>query len=88
MWMIGGSNSSSAGVFAYGTGGARLAASPAGNDQRHRGRQKSPATDRHLGAIDLALTTEELAALDQVSRLPSSYPGWIQEVGRQPLPAQ
>jgi aryl-alcohol dehydrogenase-like predicted oxidoreductase len=66
---------------------AWLPAQPATTSVIVGARNHQQLTD-NLGAIDLALTTEELAALDQVSRLPSSYPGWIQEAGRQRLPAQ
>jgi len=33
----------------------------------------------NLAAVDVALTAEDLAALDAVSRLPSEYPGWMLE---------
>lgn len=35
----------------------------------------------NLGALDLTLTAEDMAALDEASRLPDSYPGWIQAYG-------
>jgi aryl-alcohol dehydrogenase-like predicted oxidoreductase len=41
----------------------------------------------NLEATTLALTAEELAALDRVSALPAEYPGWMiarQSVGREP----
>ena len=31
----------------------------------------------NLGAGEVALTAEELETLDQVSRLPEEYPGWM-----------
>ncbi len=31
----------------------------------------------NLGAADVTFTAEELAALDEVSRLPAEYPGWM-----------
>ena len=34
----------------------------------------------NLGAVDVVLSGEELAALDQVSTLPPEYPGWMQEL--------
>ncbi len=43
----------------------------------------------NLAAADLVLTTEELARLDEVSVLPSEYPGWMferQGSGRRPKP--
>ncbi|WP_093149202.1 aldo/keto reductase [Aliiruegeria lutimaris] len=33
----------------------------------------------NLGAVDVALTEEDLAALDAVTQLPSEYPGWMIE---------
>jgi len=47
--------------------------------------------DDNLAAADLALTPEELARLDEVSRLPAEYPGWMVErqgAGRVPQPFQ
>jgi aryl-alcohol dehydrogenase-like predicted oxidoreductase len=35
--------------------------------------------DDNLAAADIALTPEEMARLDEVSRLPSEYPGWMFE---------
>ncbi len=32
----------------------------------------------NIAALDLALSPDDMAALDEVSRLPASYPGWIQ----------
>jgi aryl-alcohol dehydrogenase-like predicted oxidoreductase len=43
----------------------------------------------NLAAADLVLSTEELARLDEVSALPSEYPGWMLErqgSGRRPRP--
>lgn len=34
--------------------------------------------DDNLGALELVLTQDDLAALDEVSRPPAAYPGWIQ----------
>ncbi len=31
----------------------------------------------NLGAVELRLTDEEVAALDEVSALPAEYPGWM-----------
>ncbi|MFS2110848.1 aldo/keto reductase [Sphingomonas sp. Sphisp140] len=33
----------------------------------------------NLGAVDVAFTPEELARLDEVSKLPAEYPGWMIE---------
>jgi aryl-alcohol dehydrogenase-like predicted oxidoreductase len=43
----------------------------------------------NLAAVDLALTPEEMARLDEVSELPSEYPGWMfarQGGNRRPKP--
>ncbi|MGH7024854.1 MAG: aldo/keto reductase [Caulobacteraceae bacterium] len=45
--------------------------------------------DDNLAAVDLELTAEEVARLDEVSELPSEYPGWMfarQTGGRVPEP--
>jgi aryl-alcohol dehydrogenase-like predicted oxidoreductase len=45
--------------------------------------------DDNLAAVDLTLTSEELVSLDEVSRLPREYPGWMLERqggGRVPKP--
>lgn len=45
--------------------------------------------DDNLAAVDLSLTAEEMARLDEVSELPSEYPGWMfarQGGGRVPEP--
>ena len=45
--------------------------------------------DDNLAAVDLALTPEEMARLDEVSELPSEYPGWMfarQGANRRPKP--
>ncbi len=45
--------------------------------------------DDNLAAVDLELTAEEMARLDEVSELPSEYPGWMfarQGFGRVPQP--
>ncbi|NTY35351.1 hypothetical protein FCJ57_02790 [Burkholderia diffusa] len=42
-----------------------------------------------IGAVDVALTEEELARLDAVSAFPRCYPGWMidrQDASRRPLP--
>ena len=31
----------------------------------------------NIGATQVALSADELAALDEVSRLPAEYPGWM-----------
>ena len=45
--------------------------------------------DDNLAAVDLTLTPEEMARLDEVSELPSEYPGWMfarQGGNRRPKP--
>jgi aryl-alcohol dehydrogenase-like predicted oxidoreductase len=45
--------------------------------------------DDNLAAVDLILTSEEIARLDEVSELPSEYPGWMfarQGASRTPRP--
>jgi len=45
--------------------------------------------DDNLAAVDLTLTSEEVMRLDEVSALPSEYPGWMferQGGGRVPSP--
>ena len=37
----------------------------------------------NLGAIDVALSEEELQSLDQVSQLPAEYPGWMLQMWSQ-----
>jgi aryl-alcohol dehydrogenase-like predicted oxidoreductase len=47
--------------------------------------------DDNLAAVDLALTPEEIARLDEVSALPAEYPGWMlgrQGAARVPKPFQ
>jgi aryl-alcohol dehydrogenase-like predicted oxidoreductase len=58
---------------------AWLLAQPATTSIIVGARRHEQLTD-NLAAVDVALTTEDLAALDQVSRLPPWYPGWIQEM--------
>lgn len=44
------------------------------------GAKKSSQLDDNLGAVDVALTQDELARLDEISRLPAEYPGWMMEM--------
>ncbi|WP_413169617.1 aldo/keto reductase [Burkholderia latens] len=51
------------------------------------GAKRVDQLDDNLGAVDVALTDDELARLDAVSALPPSYPGWMidrQEAARRP----
>lgn len=42
------------------------------------GAKKPEQLDDNLAAVEVRLTRDELAALDQVSALPPEYPGWMQ----------
>ncbi len=41
------------------------------------GARKASQLEDNLGAVDVSLTEEDLAALDEVSRTPPSYPAWM-----------
>ena len=41
------------------------------------GAKRVDQLEDNLGAVDVKLTAEELQALDEVSRLPDEYPGWM-----------
>ncbi len=43
------------------------------------GAKRVDQLDDNIAAIDIALSAEELATLDQVSALPAEYPGWMFE---------
>ena len=62
-----------------GAGGAGLAAGQAARDERDHRRQDHRAAGRQPGGDRLTLTAEEMARLDEVSALPSEYPGWMFE---------
>lgn len=44
--------------------------------------------DDNLGAVDLELTSEELKALDEVSRIPAAYPLWMDTLGSDRRPGE
>jgi len=53
------------------------------------GAKNTDQLDDNLAAVDLALTPEDMARLDEVSELPAEYPGWMfarQGGGRVPQP--
>lgn len=53
------------------------------------GAKNAEQLDDNIAATTLALTPEEVAALDAVSALPAEYPGWMLErqgAGRRPAP--
>ncbi len=41
------------------------------------GAKRIDQLDDNIGAIDVKLSAEELAALDAASALPAEYPGWM-----------
>jgi aryl-alcohol dehydrogenase-like predicted oxidoreductase len=41
------------------------------------GAKRMDQLDDNLGAVEVRLSPEELATLDDVSRLPAEYPGWV-----------
>ena len=43
------------------------------------GAKTTEQLDDNLAAVDLQLTPEEIARLDEVSALPPEYPGWMVE---------
>ncbi len=43
------------------------------------GAKRVDQLDDNIAATQVELTTEELAQLDEVSRLPAEYPGWMLE---------
>ena len=43
------------------------------------GAKRLDQLEDNLGAVDVALTADELGALDSVSKLPAEYPGWMIE---------
>jgi len=44
------------------------------------GTKKISQLEDNLGAVDVAFTEDELKRLDEVSRLPAEYPGWMLEM--------
>ena len=43
------------------------------------GAKRPEQLTENIGAADVRLTDDDLAALDAVSRLPAEYPGWMIE---------
>ncbi len=41
------------------------------------GAKRVEQLEDNLGAVDVRLTPDELKTLDEVSRLPPEYPGWM-----------
>jgi aryl-alcohol dehydrogenase-like predicted oxidoreductase len=52
------------------------------------GARKRAQLEDNLKAVELQLTTEELSALDAVSRLRLEYPGWMNVLSQDRLPGQ
>ena len=55
------------------------------------GAKRTAQLVENIGAVDIALTADELATLDAASRLPREYPGWMLErqgANRQPPPSR
>ena len=50
------------------------------------GAKRMEQLDDNLGAIDLELTNEEMARLDEVSVTPVPYPAWMLSLGDDRLP--
>jgi aryl-alcohol dehydrogenase-like predicted oxidoreductase len=44
--------------------------------------------DDNIGAVDVELTDEDLAALDEVSAIPPGYPGWMDALGSDRNPGE
>ena len=44
--------------------------------------------DDNIGAVDVDLTDEELASLDEVSSIPVAYPGWMDSLGSDRHPGE
>jgi aryl-alcohol dehydrogenase-like predicted oxidoreductase len=52
------------------------------------GARKIPQLDDNLGAVDVALTADEMKALDEVSKLPVEYPAWMDSLGSDRRPGE
>ena len=52
------------------------------------GAKRMDQLEDNLGSVDLALTDEDIAALDEVSKLPVEYPAWMNSLGDDRLPGQ
>ena len=42
----------------------------------------------NLGTVDVELSADELAKLDEVSRLPLPYPAWMESIGSDRRPGE
>jgi aryl-alcohol dehydrogenase-like predicted oxidoreductase len=52
------------------------------------GARKIPQLDDNLKAVDVALTADEMKALDEVSRLTVEYPAWMDSLGSDRRPGE
>jgi aryl-alcohol dehydrogenase-like predicted oxidoreductase len=52
------------------------------------GARKIPQLDDNLKAVDVALTADELKALDEVSKLTVEYPSWMDSLGSDRRPGE
>ncbi len=52
------------------------------------GARRMDQLEDNLAAVDLRLTADEMAALDEVSRLPAAYPYWMGALGDDRAPGQ
>ena len=52
------------------------------------GARKMEQLEDNLGAVALELTADELARLDEVSRLPAHYPAWMESMGSDRYPGE
>ena len=57
-----------------------MTAAPAWGDERDREHQRLDQLDANLAAATLALSGDELAALDAASAIAAEYPGWMLEL--------
>ena len=52
------------------------------------GARKMEQLEDNLGTVDVALSADELAKLDEVSRLPLPYPAWMESIGSDRRPGE
>jgi len=52
------------------------------------GARRMDQLEDNFGSVDLTLTDEEVAQLDEVSKIPLGYPGWMRSLGDDRRPGQ
>ena len=52
------------------------------------GARRMDQLEDNFGSVDLALTDEEVAQLDEVSKIPQGYPGWMRSLGDDRRPGE